>query len=152
MQLRGSAQGIGSSRPTAVRHRQTTCRVVCRASASSAASTTFGGQQTTLTPEQVQKRQKQLQDLVQEAVKISLETGGLVWVVSGVYCSWLQQECPAVGCQQSQVKQQSQTIIRMSSCTPVFEELLSKHSCNHMPTHAAMATDCDLRVWARELQ
>jgi hypothetical protein len=91
MQLRGSARGIGSSRPTAARHRQTTCRVVCRASATSASSTTFGGQQQTpLTAEQVQKRQKQLQDLVQEAVKISLETGGLV--LSGVYCSWLEHE------------------------------------------------------------
>jgi hypothetical protein len=60
---------------------------VCRASATSASSTTFGAQQTPLTAEQVQKRQKQLQDLVQEAVKISLETGGLVLVLSGVYCS-----------------------------------------------------------------
>lgn len=62
---------------------------MCRASATSASSTTFG-QQTPLTPEQVQKRQKQLQDLVQESVKIGLETGGCVGGCSSWW--WLQLE------------------------------------------------------------
>lgn len=61
---------------TAARCRQHTCRIVCRASGASATSTTFG-QQTPLTPEQVQKRQKQLQELVQESVKLGLETGAV---------------------------------------------------------------------------
>lgn len=59
-----------AQRPSAV-------RVVCRAS--SASSNPFTGQQqqqqTPLTPEQVAKRQKQLQDLIQETTKLAIETG-----------------------------------------------------------------------------
>lgn len=84
MQLHSSAHAAPRA-PRAARQqqgsRQHACKIVCRASATSASSTTFG-QQTPLTPEQVQKRQKQLQDLVQESVKIGLETGA--WFCCGV--------------------------------------------------------------------
>lgn len=83
MQLHSSAHAAPRA-PRAARQqqasRQHACKIVCRASATSASSTTFG-QQTPLTPEQVQKRQKQLQDLVQESVKIGLETGAWFFAV-----------------------------------------------------------------------
>lgn len=68
-----SFTSAAGARHTTARHRNATCRVVCRATATSAPST--GQQQTPLTAEQVAKRQKQLQELVQESIKITMETG-----------------------------------------------------------------------------